>query len=526
MYLDVGLLKHSVSFEKYFFIQKGRKLISRVMNTTDYINFIRNTSNFLSIEDNNLKTAVSESVKKRLANLSVLVAALNATNDLAIQKKSITHVHAELNILLTDVSTEFSRSEGRGLRLSPEQSIILNKLTEITVVLQGYFCIMNDADYIINGLYKQLSSLQLLRDVDTSTLEQLYSKTLESDNEINDLKTSRTTTTFADLFGIDHIVSQLINSLNVSKMLAKKQSQQNDNYQFFLLTGPPGTGKTSMAHAIASEHSGGEYYNLDLATLSSKYIGEAEKSISTLFARAESSTENMTIIIDEIENVLGSPSTQGFREHMQSVKVTLQTEISGNRKLKSNVIIVGMTNHYDRIDPVMYRRITMTVYVPPPAPENVLMYFKQLCLTSDSGDYIDFSQSYQKWLQTNIFNQQGGDALVFTNANVKQLHANAQVYALTNETEASILAQINGVTVAYIFANMDDIQSNSSEGVSLMGNNETREQIIYKMTNSPTPMIIVPTRENIMKSLQSISVFTARQIETFRPKPNNGNLIS
>lgn len=496
------------------------------MNTSDYINYIRNTSNFLSIEDDNLETTVSESVKRRLADLTALVTTLNATNDLSLQKKSLSHINAELNFLLTDVSEEFAKSEGGGLRLSPEQGLVLNKLTEITVVMQGYFCILNDSDYIINGLYKQLSSLQLLRDVDVSTLEQLYNQTVSRDGETSEMQTARTMTTFGDLIGIDHIVDQIRNSLAVSKILALKRPRENDNYQFFLLTGPPGTGKTSMAHAIASEHSGGEYYNLDLASLSSKYIGEAEKSINMLFAKAEASTDNMTIVIDEIENVFGDVSNEGFREHMQSVKVTLQTEISGNRKLRRNVIIVGMTNHYDRIDPVLYRRITMTVYVPPPTPENVLMYYGQLCLPAGAGDYIDLSTAYKNWLMTNIFNQAGDNGLVFTNANLKQLHANAQIYALTNDTTASFAVQVNGSPVAHIFASEEDIQVNSNKDIVLARNTATREQIMYQISNSQTAMIIVPTRENVVNSLKSISVFTARQIDAFKPKNNNGNLIS
>src|SRR5919107_175660 len=76
-----------------------------------------------------------------------------------------------------------------------------------------------------------------------------------------------------------------------------------------LLFGPPGCGKTLLAAAAAAEIHG-YFINIDASSMMSKWLGEAEKNISKLFAFARKiyESENVPILlfIDEIDSLLGS----------------------------------------------------------------------------------------------------------------------------------------------------------------------------------------------------------------------------
>ena len=91
-----------------------------------------------------------------------------------------------------------------------------------------------------------------------------------------------------------------------------------------LFSGPPGTGKT-FAAKLLSKSLERDLYCVDVPSMVSKYIGETEKNLSSLFDRAEN--ENWILFFDEADALFGKRSetnSANDRHANQSVSYLLQ----------------------------------------------------------------------------------------------------------------------------------------------------------------------------------------------------------
>jgi transitional endoplasmic reticulum ATPase len=141
-----------------------------------------------------------------------------------------------------------------------------------------------------------------------------------------------------------------------------------------LLYGPPGTGKTLLAQAIASE-TNMNFIAVKGPELLSKWVGESEKGVRKVFARARSAAPSI-IFFDEIEALIPA---RGLDTTTVTDRVISQflTELDGINRLE-DVIVIGATNRPDLIDRALLRpgRMDLLIYVPPPDKEDRLSILK------------------------------------------------------------------------------------------------------------------------------------------------------
>ncbi|MFI6567440.1 ATP-binding protein [Streptomyces sp. NPDC050534] len=129
-----------------------------------------------------------------------------------------------------------------------------------------------------------------------------------------------------------------------------------------LFHGPPGTGKTMTAAAIATSV-GLPAYLVDLSALVSKYIGETEKALAKVFDRA--TRERCILVFDEADAVFGARTEVGDahdRYANQEVSYLL------SRIEQHAGIVVLTTNLVANIDSAFQRRIHVVVEFPEPGP--------------------------------------------------------------------------------------------------------------------------------------------------------------
>ncbi|KAI1309957.1 hypothetical protein EDD11_003972 [Mortierella claussenii] len=134
-----------------------------------------------------------------------------------------------------------------------------------------------------------------------------------------------------------------------------------------LLFGPPGTGKTMLAKAVAQE-SKATFFSISASSLTSKYVGESEKLVRTLFMIAQE-LQPSVIFVDEIDSILTERS-ENEHEASRRLKTEFLLQFDGTGSNSDDrVLVMGATNRPQELDEAARRRFVKRIYIPLPEPE-------------------------------------------------------------------------------------------------------------------------------------------------------------
>ncbi|CAO3655616.1 unnamed protein product [Mucor fragilis] len=154
-----------------------------------------------------------------------------------------------------------------------------------------------------------------------------------------------------------------------------------------LLWGPPGCGKTLLAKAVANE-SNTNFISVKGPELLNKYVGESERGVRQVFARARASSP-CVIFFDELDALCSRRDDQQTDASARVVN-TLLTELDGVEN-RSQVYVIAATNRPDMIDPAMLRpgRLDKLLYVELPTPSERLDILTKLSKKTPLGPDVD-----------------------------------------------------------------------------------------------------------------------------------------
>ncbi len=135
-----------------------------------------------------------------------------------------------------------------------------------------------------------------------------------------------------------------------------------------LLAGAPGTGKTTLAKALARE-SEANFISIKGPALFSKWVGETEKGVREIFRKARQVAPTI-IFIDEIDALAPARGrATGDSGVADRVISQLLTEMDGLEELKG-VVVVAATNRKDMLDAALLRPGRFDLVLELPVPDD------------------------------------------------------------------------------------------------------------------------------------------------------------
>ncbi|KAI9002558.1 hypothetical protein DFJ74DRAFT_446097 [Hyaloraphidium curvatum] len=178
-------------------------------------------------------------------------------------------------------------------------------------------------------------------------------------------------TTFDDLGGLDEHVRKLKEMV----LLPLLYPEVYDRFGMspprgVLFHGPPGTGKTMLARALANSCSTGTtkiaFFMRKGSDCLSKWVGEAERQLRLLFEEARS-WQPAVIFFDEIDGL--APVRSAKQDQVHSSIVSTLLALMDGLDNRGQVVVIGATNRIDAIDPALRRpgRFDREFYFPLPS---------------------------------------------------------------------------------------------------------------------------------------------------------------
>lgn len=193
---------------------------------------------------------------------------------------------------------------------------------------------------------------------------------------------------FSDVKGVDEAKEDLEEVVMFLKDPGKFTSLGGKLPKGILLTGPPGTGKTMLARAVAGE-AGVPFFFMSGSEFDEMYVGVGAKRMRDLFASARAKAPAI-VFIDEIDAV-GSRRNPRDQHYMKQTLNQLLVELDGFQQ-SSGIVVIAATNFPQLLDKALVRpgRFDKTVAVPLPDVRGRLQILEEHAKNIAIGPDVDF----------------------------------------------------------------------------------------------------------------------------------------
>jgi transitional endoplasmic reticulum ATPase len=175
---------------------------------------------------------------------------------------------------------------------------------------------------------------------------------------------------WADVGGLEEVKQELIETVEWPLKYGPLFSHMDAKPpRGILLHGPPGTGKTMLAKAVATE-SEANFISIKGPEFLSKWVGESEKAVRETFRKARQAAP-CVIFLDEIDSIAPTRGGAFGDSHVtERVISQLLTELDGLVEL-TGVTVIAATNRPDMVDMALLRpgRFDRLIFIPPPNKE-------------------------------------------------------------------------------------------------------------------------------------------------------------
>ena len=325
----------------------------------------------------------------------IVIAATNRPNSLdpAIRRGGRFDKEIELGIPNKNGRLEILYVHTRGMPL--DESIDLKEIAELTHGFVGADLYALCKEAAMSTLERLLPNMDVKGDIPSTILDNLRVTKEDFYEAIKKIEPSAMREVFVevnevhwqDIGGLEEAKQSLIESVEWPlKYPEAFEAVGIRPPKGVLLYGLPGTGKTMLVKALATE-SNLNFINVKGPELLSKWVGESERAVREVFRKARQASPAL-VFFDEVDAIVPSRASGSDTHVTERVVSQFLTELDGLEELK-DVVVIAATNRPDLLDRSILRpgRFDRLIYIPMPeetSREEILkIFFSKMPIAED-----------------------------------------------------------------------------------------------------------------------------------------------
>jgi transitional endoplasmic reticulum ATPase len=304
----------------------------------------------------------------------IVIAATNREEaiDPALRRPGRFDREIEIGVPTANARAEILAIHTRGMPL--EEAVQLEHIAKITHGFVGADLASLAREAAMKCLRRYLPEIDLGKPIPTEILEKMKVTAKDFNDALKEIEPSAMRevlvevpkVSWSDVGGLEQIKLELHEAVELPLEDPESFARMGIRPpKGVLLFGAPGTGKTLIARAIATE-SRANFISIKGPEIMSKWVGESEKAVRMIFKKAKQVSPSI-VFLDEIDAIAprrGGASDTGSTERVVN---QLLTSMDGLEDLE-NVIVIAATNRPDIVDPALLRpgRFDKLLLIPVP----------------------------------------------------------------------------------------------------------------------------------------------------------------